>query len=65
VLTVPETQTVAVKLQVFAASTELGGLPLYGQLMVASLISSAPVVILYMIFQRQLVGGLAAGGEKG
>jgi multiple sugar transport system permease protein len=65
VLTVPDTQTVAVKLQVFAASTELGGLPLYGQLMVASLISSAPVVILYMIFQRQLVGGLAAGGEKG
>jgi ABC-type glycerol-3-phosphate transport system permease component len=65
VLTVPATQTVAVKLQVFAASTEIGGLPLYGQLMVASLISSAPVVILYMIFQRQLVGGLAAGGEKG
>jgi multiple sugar transport system permease protein len=33
--------------------------------MVASLISSLPVVILYMVFQRQLVGGLAAGGEKG
>jgi ABC-type glycerol-3-phosphate transport system permease component len=65
VLTVPSTQTVAIKLQVFAATTEIGGLPLYGQLMVASLISSAPVVILYMVFQRQLVGGLAAGGEKG
>lgn len=65
VLTAPDTQTVAVKLQVFAAATEGGSLPLYGQLMVASLISSAPVVILYMIFQRQLVGGLAAGGEKG
>lgn len=65
VLTVPSTQTVAIKLQVFAATTETGGLPLYGQLMVASLISSAPVVILYMVFQRQLVGGLAAGGEKG
>ena len=65
VLTAPDTQTVAVKLQVFAAATESGALPLYGQLMVASLISSAPVVILYMIFQRQLVGGLAAGGEKG
>jgi ABC-type glycerol-3-phosphate transport system permease component len=65
VLTVPSTQTVAIKLQVFASTTETGGLPLYGQLMVASLISSAPVVILYIAFQRQLVGGLAAGGEKG
>ena len=65
VLTVPATQTVAIKLQVFAATTEGGALPLYGQLMAASLISSAPVVILYMVFQRQLVGGLSAGGEKG
>jgi ABC-type glycerol-3-phosphate transport system permease component len=65
VLTTPATQTVAIKLQVFAATTETGALPLYGQLMVASLISSLPVVILYMVFQRQLVGGLAAGGEKG
>jgi multiple sugar transport system permease protein len=65
VLTNPATQTVAIKLQVFASTTETGGLPLYGELMVASLISSAPVVILYIAFQRQLVGGLAAGGEKG
>jgi ABC-type glycerol-3-phosphate transport system permease component len=65
VLTTPATQTVAIKLQTFGSTTETGGLPLYGQLMVASLISSAPVVILYIAFQRQLVGGLAAGGEKG
>jgi ABC-type glycerol-3-phosphate transport system permease component len=65
VLTKPETQTVAIKLQAFAASTEGGAIPLYGQLMAASLISSAPVVILYLIFQRQLVGGLTAGGDKG
>jgi ABC-type glycerol-3-phosphate transport system permease component len=65
VLTNPDTQTVAIKLQVFASGTEGGALPLYGQLMAASLISSAPVVILYMIFQKQLVGGLTAGGEKG
>jgi multiple sugar transport system permease protein len=65
VLTDPKTQTVAVQLNVFAASTEGGALPLYGQLMAASLIASAPVVILYMIFQRQLVGGLTAGGDKG
>ncbi len=65
VLTKPDTQTVAVQLGVFASTTETGALPLYGQLMCAALISSAPVVILYMIFQRQLVGGLTAGGEKG
>jgi multiple sugar transport system permease protein len=65
VLTDPKTATAAVQLNVFAASTEGGALPLYGQLMAASLITSAPVVILYMLFQRQLVGGLTAGGDKG
>jgi multiple sugar transport system permease protein len=65
VLTDPKTQTAAVQLNIFAQSTEGGALPLYGQLMAASLITSAPVVILYMLFQRQLVGGLTAGGDKG
>lgn len=65
VLTSPETKTVAVELGSFGAATEGGALPVYGQLMAASLISSLPVVVLYMIFQRQLVGGLTAGGEKG
>lgn len=65
VLTNPDTQTAAIQLQVFANSTDGGVLPLYGQLMAASLISAAPVVVLYMIFQRQLVGGLTAGGDKG
>jgi multiple sugar transport system permease protein len=65
VLTSPDTQTAAVKLQTFAASAEGGTLPLYGQLMAASLISAVPVVALYMVFQRQLVGGLTAGGDKG
>jgi multiple sugar transport system permease protein len=65
VLTKPATATVAIQLQTFASTTEGGSLPLYGQLMAASLISAAPVVILYMIFQRQLIGGLTAGGEKG
>ena len=65
VLTTPDTQTVAIQLQTFASTTESGALPLYGQLMAASLISALPVVVLYMIFQRQLVGGLTAGGDKG
>jgi ABC-type glycerol-3-phosphate transport system permease component len=65
VLTTPETQTVAIQLQAFASTTESGSLPLYGQLMAASFVSALPVVVLYMIFQRQLVGGLTAGGDKG
>jgi multiple sugar transport system permease protein len=42
-----------------------GALPRYGQLMGASMINAQPVVILYMIFQRYLIGGLTAGGVKG
>ncbi|MGH3368360.1 MAG: carbohydrate ABC transporter permease [Nocardioidaceae bacterium] len=65
VLTAPDTKTVAVELGSFASTTEGGAVPLYGQLMAASLTSAVPVVALYMIFQRQLVGGLTAGGDKG
>ena len=42
VLTNPQTQTVAIQLQSFAATTETGALPLYGQLMAASLVSARP-----------------------
>ncbi len=65
VLTLPETRTVAVQLQSFNVSQQGGGPPLYGQIMGASLISALPVVLLYMFFQRYLVGGLTAGGIKG
>ncbi|MBT2514816.1 carbohydrate ABC transporter permease [Arthrobacter sp. ISL-30] len=64
VMTRPESQTAAVALQVFGASQEGGAIPLYGQMMAASLVCAAPVVILYLIFQRYLVGGLTAGGVK-
>lgn len=64
VLTRPNTQTVAVVLQIFGSSSEGGALPLYGQMMAASLVCAAPVVFLYLIFQRFLVGGLTAGGVK-
>ncbi|MEW1808157.1 carbohydrate ABC transporter permease [Pseudarthrobacter sp. NPDC080039] len=64
VLTRPNTQTVAVVLQIFGSSSEGGTLPLYGQMMAASLVCAAPVVILYLVFQRFLVGGLTAGGVK-
>lgn len=65
VLTSPETRTIAVQLQAFSSAQEGGALPLYGQLMGASVVSALPVVILYMIFQRYLVGGLTAGSVKG
>jgi multiple sugar transport system permease protein len=66
VLATPETRTVAVQLPVFSASQEGGGaLSLYGQLMSAALVSSLPVVILYRVFQKYLIGGQTAGGVKG
>lgn len=64
VMTRPESQTAAVALQVFGASQEGGAIPFYGQMMAAALVCAAPVVILYLIFQRYLVGGLTAGGVK-
>jgi multiple sugar transport system permease protein len=64
VLTRPETHTAAVALQIFGASQEGGALPVYSQLMAAALVCAAPVVLLYLVFQRYLVGGLTAGGVK-
>jgi ABC-type maltose transport system permease subunit len=31
----------------------------------AAVVSALPVVILYMVFQRYLIGGLTTGGVKG
>jgi trehalose/maltose transport system permease protein len=64
VLTRPETHTAAVALQIFGATQEGGALPVYSQVMAAALVCAAPVVLLYIIFQRYLVGGLTAGGVK-
>jgi ABC-type glycerol-3-phosphate transport system permease component len=65
VLTSPDTRTLAVELQTFSAAQQGGSLPLYGQMMGASVVSALPVVVLYMVFQRYLIGGLTAGGVKG
>lgn len=65
VLTAPSTRTAAIQLSGFAQAQEGGGLPLYGQLMAASVITALPVVILYLVFQRYLAAGLTSGGVKG
>ncbi|BAS09960.1 trehalose/maltose transport system permease protein MalG [Arthrobacter sp. Hiyo4] len=64
VFTRPDTHTAAVALQVFASAVEGGAIPVYSQLMAASLVCAVPVVVLYFMFQKYLVGGLTAGGVK-
>ena len=64
IFTRPATRTAAVALQVFASTQEAGAFPVYSQMFAAALVCAAPVVILYFIFQRYLVGGLTAGGVK-
>src|SRR6476646_2059250 len=64
VMTRPDTHTAAIALQVFGASMEGGAIPVYSQMMAASLVCAAPVVILYFVFHRYLVGGLTAGSVK-
>ena len=64
VLTRPDTHTAAVALQIFGSAQEGGALPVYSQMMAAALICAAPVVLLYLGFQRYLVGGLTTGGVK-
>ncbi len=64
VMTNTDSRTAAVALQVFGASQEGGAIPLYGQLMAAALVCALPVVVLYLVFQRFLIGGLTSGGVK-
>jgi ABC-type glycerol-3-phosphate transport system permease component len=65
VLTAPRTRTAAIQLSAFAQAQEGGAIPLYGQLMAASVVTAVPVVVLYLIFQRYLAAGLTSGGVKG
>lgn len=65
VLTKSDTQPLAIVMQGFANTQADSGLPLYGELMAAAVISSLPVVVLYLVFQRYLVQGLNAGAMSG
>jgi trehalose/maltose transport system permease protein len=64
VMTNSDSRTAAIALQVFGSSQEGGAIPVYGQLMAAALVCALPVVVLYLVFQRFLIGGLTAGGVK-
>jgi ABC-type glycerol-3-phosphate transport system permease component len=65
VFTNTSTQTLAVVVERFANTQSGVGLPLYGEFMAAAVVSSLPVVVLYLVFQRFLTDGLAAGSMTG
>ncbi|MCL6632271.1 MAG: carbohydrate ABC transporter permease [Alicyclobacillus herbarius] len=65
VLTSAQTHTVAVSLQAYVSSGESGGDVYWGQLMAASLASGLPVMVIFLIFQKYIIGGLASGAVKG
>lgn len=65
VLTTDSTRTVAVGLQDYIASGESGGTIYWNQLIAASLVSSIPIIVLFLLFQRFITGGLTAGALKG
>jgi multiple sugar transport system permease protein len=64
VLTEGSTRTVAVDLQLFTLTLGGEALPAYGQLMAAGVVVAIPVVAAYLLLQRYVVGGLAAGALK-
>jgi trehalose/maltose transport system permease protein len=53
--------TVAIALLSGASAHEIP----WGAIMAASVIVTAPLVVLVLIFQRKIISGLAAGGVKG
>lgn len=65
VFTDASSQTLAIALERFSSAQATASVPLYGELMAAAVVSAAPVVALYLGFQRFLVNGLAAGSLTG
>jgi multiple sugar transport system permease protein len=60
VLTTDETRTLAIGLRNYASQSNV----FWNQLMAASIVVSAPVVIAFLAAQKFIVGGLTAGGVK-
>jgi arabinogalactan oligomer/maltooligosaccharide transport system permease protein len=61
-LTDTNTKTLAVGLQATFANNSN---EYFGQFAAGSVLASLPVVVLYLVLQRQIVGGLTAGSVKG
>lgn len=64
VLTSDQTRTLAVDLQLFTLAQAQGSAPQYAPLMASGVFMAVPVVAIYLVLQRYLVGGLAAGAIK-
>lgn len=60
VMTNQDTATLAIGLQSYSTESNV----YWNQIMAATLVVSAPIVILFLLVQRQLVSGLASGGVK-
>jgi multiple sugar transport system permease protein len=60
VLTTDSTRTLAIGLRNYSSQTNV----YWNQLMAASIVVSAPVVVAFLLLQRYIVGGLTAGGVK-
>jgi len=52
-------------LPVFITGLILGDVMKWGQLMAAATLTTAPVIVLFMFFQRHIAGGFTAGSVKG
>jgi len=63
VLTNPGTHTLGVELQGFLADSL--AIPEWNQLMAASIVSSVPALLLFLVVQRWVVAGLSTGATKG
>jgi multiple sugar transport system permease protein len=63
VLTGPGTHTLGVELQGFLADSL--AIPQWNELMAASIVSSVPALLLFLIVQRWIITGLSAGATKG
>jgi len=60
VLTTEETRTVAVGLQAYASEANV----YWNQVMAASLVVSAPIVVAFLVLQRHIAAGVTAGAVK-
>jgi len=57
------TRTLPVAIAQFSGSSQFE-MP-WGEIMAASLLATAPLIVVVLVFQKLIVGGLTAGGVKG